>query len=200
MLPSIKNDLMYLLNILESIEKIMLYSADCSDAESFYQVNEQMNFNATLNLLANLGENTSKLSDELKNIYSDIDWSQIKGFRNRVVHDYINVDTFMVFDIIKNNLKPLKSISSLEKRFGADEAQKQQMFHKVHLKLLALLAQEWLVPEFTGTIGEKTDKGSLIESINPQFEVGYLKPTLFEAISAANTGKAVTVGPDSNRN
>lgn len=39
----------------------------------------------------------------------DVNWPQIKGFRNRVVHDYINIDTFMVFDIIKNDLIPLKS-------------------------------------------------------------------------------------------
>lgn len=109
MLPGIKNDLMYLLNILECIEKIILYSADCSDAEAFYENKEQMNFNATLNLLANMGENIGKISDELKQIYSDVDWSKIKGFRNRVVHDYINIDTFMVFDIIKTDLKPLKS-------------------------------------------------------------------------------------------
>ena len=109
MLPGIKNDLMYLFNILKCIEKIILYSADCSDAEAFYENNEQMNFNATLNLLANMGENIGKISDELKQIYSDVDWSKIKGFRNRVVHVYINIDTFMVFDIIKTDLKPLKS-------------------------------------------------------------------------------------------
>ena len=63
---SIKNDLMYLLNILECIEKIILYSADCSDAEAFYENNEQMNFNATLNLLANMGENIGKISYELE--------------------------------------------------------------------------------------------------------------------------------------
>ncbi len=109
MLPGIKNDLMYLLNILECIEKIVLYSADCSDAEAFYKKNEQMNFNATLNLLANIGENVGKISDDLKQIYSDVDWVPIKGLRNRVVHDYINIDTFMVFDIIKNDLDPFKT-------------------------------------------------------------------------------------------
>ena len=108
MLPGIKNDLMYLLNILECIEKTILYSADCTDAEAFYENNEQMNFNATLNLLANIGENIGKISEELKRIHSDVDWSQIKGFRNRVVHDYINIDTFMVFDIITNDIKPLR--------------------------------------------------------------------------------------------
>ncbi len=109
MLPGIKNDLMYLLNILECIEKIVLYSAACSDAEAFYEKNEQMNFNAPLNLMANMGENIGKISDELKQIYSDVNWSQIKGFRNRVVHNYINIDTFMVFDIITNDLIPLNS-------------------------------------------------------------------------------------------
>ena len=110
MLPGIKNDLMYLLNILESIEKINLYAVDCTDAESFYQKNEQMNFNATLNLLANVGENICKLSDELKQHYKDVAWSQIRCFRNRVVHDYINIDTLMVFDIISSYLKPLNQI------------------------------------------------------------------------------------------
>ena len=45
MLPNIKNDLMYLLNILESIEKILLYSEGFNDPEEFYQVNDQLNFN-----------------------------------------------------------------------------------------------------------------------------------------------------------
>ncbi|MBA1335371.1 MAG: Uncharacterized protein HPY66_0993 [Firmicutes bacterium] len=104
MLPNIKNDLMYLLNILESIEKILLYSKDCTAAEEFYEMNDQLNFNASLNLFANIGENIGKLSDELKQAYCDVDWNRIKGFRNRIVHDYVNIDTFMVFDIIMNDL------------------------------------------------------------------------------------------------
>jgi len=142
MLPGIKNDLMYLLNILESIEKINLYSDDCSDAETFYQKNEQMNFNATLNLMANIGENIGKLSDELKQLYADIAWKEIKGFRNRVVHDYINIDTFMVFDIIRNDLKPLNHIlrnivkNELSKgNFDPEEyeAAKQSLYYR-HIK------------------------------------------------------------------
>lgn len=74
---------MHLLNIVESMEKINLYSVGCTDAETFYQINEQMNFNATLNLLANIGVNIGKLSDELKQLYPDVEWVPIKGFRNR---------------------------------------------------------------------------------------------------------------------
>ena len=65
MLSDIKNDLMHLLNIIESIEKILLYSRDCIDAEAFYELNEQLNFNASLNLFSNIGENIGRLSAEL---------------------------------------------------------------------------------------------------------------------------------------
>jgi len=84
-----------------------LYSSECSDAEMFYDINDQLNFNASLNLFSNIGENIGKVSDELKQKHADIDWKKIKDFRNRVVHDYVNIDTFLVHDIIKNDLKVL---------------------------------------------------------------------------------------------
>ena len=87
----------------------MLYSRECNTAEEFYELNDQLNFNASLNLFANIGENINKISNELKQAYCDIDWKKIKGFRNRVVHDYVNIDTFMVFDIISNDLISLKN-------------------------------------------------------------------------------------------
>lgn len=108
MLPNLKNDLLYLLNIVESIEKIAIYVQNCANAELFYEFNDQLNYNASLNLFANIGENSGKLSEELKQLYSDIEWKKMKGFRNKVVHDYINIDSFMVFDIIKNDLPLLK--------------------------------------------------------------------------------------------
>ena len=108
MLTNIKNDLMYLLNILESIEKIELYSKDFNDAENFYLFADQLNFNAALNLFANIGENIGKLSEELKNKNQSIPWRIIKDFRNKVVHNYVNLDIFMIFDIIKHNLPGLK--------------------------------------------------------------------------------------------
>ena len=109
MLPQIKNDLLYLLNILESIEKIYLYVGTITDAENFYYANDQLNFNATLNLFANLGENAGKISEELKIETSHMKWQDIKDFRNKVVHDYTGIDLFIVFRIIKNELLPLKN-------------------------------------------------------------------------------------------
>ena len=108
MQPNIKNDPLYLLGILESIGKINRYVLPCSIADDFYFFNNQMNYNASLNLLANIGELCSKTSNELKHKHSHIDWQRVKDFRNRIVHDYAGLDIYIVFKIIQTELPILK--------------------------------------------------------------------------------------------
>jgi uncharacterized protein with HEPN domain len=108
MLPNEKNDLLYLLNILEYIGKIWKYTENTNNAEELFELNEQMNLNASLTLLANIGENVSKTTEELKNNYPNIEWKKIKDFRNRIVHDYVGIDMAIVYEIITNDLKTLK--------------------------------------------------------------------------------------------
>ena len=57
MSPNEKNDLLYLLNILEYIGKIWKYTENTKSVEELFELNEQMNLNASLTLLANIGEN-----------------------------------------------------------------------------------------------------------------------------------------------
>jgi len=108
MQPDIKNDPLYLLGILESIGKINRYILPCTTADDFYFFNNQMNYNASLNLLANIGELCSKTSNELKNKYTHIEWQRVKDFRNRIVHDYAGLDVYIVFKIIQTELPVLK--------------------------------------------------------------------------------------------
>jgi uncharacterized protein with HEPN domain len=109
MLPDEQNDLLYLLNILEYIGKIQNYTENLDNAEALFEYNEQMNLNASLTLLANIGENTAKLSDALKNGYTDIEWQKIHGFRNRIVHDYMGIDLAIVYGIIADDLPKIKT-------------------------------------------------------------------------------------------
>jgi len=108
MLPNEKNDLLYLLNILEYIGKIWKYTENTNNAEELFELNEQMNLNASLTLLANIGENVSKTTEELKNDYPNVEWQKIKDFRNRIVHDYVGIDLAIVYEIITNDLRTLK--------------------------------------------------------------------------------------------
>ena len=110
MLPNEKNDLMYLLNIIEYIGKIWNYPKNIKDAEDLYEKDNQMVFNASLTLLANIGENVSKISDKTKQDFSDIERQKIKDFRNRIVHDYIGLDLVVVYDIITIELPRIKPL------------------------------------------------------------------------------------------
>jgi len=108
MLPNEKNDLLYLLNILEYIGKIWKYTENINDAEELFELNEQMNLNASLTLLANIGENVLKMTEKIKNEYLNVEWQKIKDFRNRIVHDYVGIDLAIVYEIITNDLRTLK--------------------------------------------------------------------------------------------
>lgn len=131
MLPNKKNDLLYLLNILESIAKIKIYSSDTQDAETFFDLNDQLNFNASLNLLANIGEGVFKISKELKEEYSNIKWKQIKDYRNKIVHDYMGIDLFITFKIITTDLLELEGqLIPIIKNYI-----KEKIFDKEELKL-----------------------------------------------------------------
>ena len=54
-----------------------------------------------------LSENAKKLSDEYKMKNSNVPWNAIYGLRNRIVHDYGNVDLNVVFETLKNDVPEL---------------------------------------------------------------------------------------------
>lgn len=97
-------DLLYLLRISEAIEKIMLYSKEYKTPEEFFFSNDQKDYNASLLLMIQIGEQSAKVSREIKQEFPDIKWQAVIGFRNKAVHDYVNIDNLLVFSIIKNDL------------------------------------------------------------------------------------------------
>lgn len=69
-----------------------------------------------------IGEAANSLSQKLLNDYNEVQWGQIIGLRNRLIHSYFGVDNKILWTIIKNNLlgKKNKSIKSL-RRSGLNE-------------------------------------------------------------------------------
>ena len=52
-----------------------------------------------------IGEAANRLPEDFKEKYSTIDWHRIRGFRNRIVHDYFGIDYAIVWEI-KNLFLP----------------------------------------------------------------------------------------------
>lgn len=55
-----------------------------------------------------LSEAVSKLSNELKNKYPEMEWHLITGFRNIIVHEYFKVNWHIVWSIATEDLPALK--------------------------------------------------------------------------------------------
>ena len=58
--------------------------------------------------LSQIGELVRHFDKEFVEIHDDIPWSQIKGLRNRIVHDYEGVNLRLVWEIIDGDLQELK--------------------------------------------------------------------------------------------
>lgn len=55
-----------------------------------------------------IGEATKRLSQDLRQAYPDIQWQQIAGLRDVLIHDYLRVDLDEVWGIIERDLPELK--------------------------------------------------------------------------------------------
>lgn len=51
-----------------------------------------------------ISEHIKKLSIEFKNSHNNIPWISIIGLRNRIVHEYGNVDLNIVYDAVKKDI------------------------------------------------------------------------------------------------
>ena len=60
-----------------------------------------------MRLIEILGEAARHLSDDFKANHPEIPWRQITGMRDRVVHDYLDVDYDLVWDVVTIHLPEL---------------------------------------------------------------------------------------------
>jgi len=102
-------NVLYILTMLEAIEKIIIYSSNFEDEEKFYFAEKQLYFNATVNLLIAIGEENKKIDDELK-VSDKINWNNISAMRDKISHNYRGIDESMVWEIIKDYLPILKEL------------------------------------------------------------------------------------------
>jgi len=101
-------NLVYILTVLEAIEKLFIYSGDFDNAHDFWQHNNQINYNASTTLLIAIGEETKKIDSALKNKFPEIQWKAISDLRNRLAHDYRGTDPDILWQIITEELDALK--------------------------------------------------------------------------------------------
>jgi uncharacterized protein with HEPN domain len=94
-----------LLHILEAISEIEKYIHQISFDE--FSRNTMIH-SASIRQLEIIGEAANRITDDLRNTNDSIDWRDIIGLRNILIHDYFGVDLLVVWEIIKNDMPKLK--------------------------------------------------------------------------------------------
>lgn len=100
-MDNVKNDKYYIEKIIKDLNFIL------ENAGGFTQIQLQNNeilIDSIMFRLIQVSENSDKLTEEFKEKYNTIPWRAIKGMRNRIVHEYGNVDFSVVYQTVQNDI------------------------------------------------------------------------------------------------
>jgi uncharacterized protein with HEPN domain len=99
-----QRDLQFLLDMLQSAELILTYTAQCSQDE--FMANVQLQDSVIRRLLV-IAEAARRVSDTSRQTLPNIAWQEINGMRNRLVHEYNDVNLNIVWNVVQIEIPPL---------------------------------------------------------------------------------------------
>ena len=100
-----RNILLYLDDILESIQKIESYIHEIAEQEFSSDQEKQ---DAVIRRLEIIGEVVKKIPDEVRSQYPKVPWRQIAGLRDIVIHEYFGVSPSLIYRTATSDLPTLK--------------------------------------------------------------------------------------------
>lgn len=92
-----------IIGYIDDIEKYV----DKLEAKDF--LDDKKTITACAFTVSQIGELVKEITDETMEKYINIPWKSIRGMRNRIIHDYENVDLSVLWGTIKESLPQLKN-------------------------------------------------------------------------------------------
>lgn len=71
-------------------------------------INNEILKRACVRSIEIIGEAVKNIPDSIKNKYINIEWKEIAGMRDKLIHHYFSIDFEIVWDVIKNEIPVLK--------------------------------------------------------------------------------------------
>lgn len=99
-----RDSLLLLDDIYQSAQKIKRYTKGL-DFDSF--ISDDKTMDAVVRNFEIIGEAANRIDPDFKYKNPEIEWKRIRGFRNRIVHDYFGIDYEIVWEIIETYLDDL---------------------------------------------------------------------------------------------
>lgn len=96
-MAKVKNNNYYIEKIKNDLNFLIRHTKNVTEEE--LKVNELL-LDSIMFWFIQISENVKLLSNTFKNTHNYIPWKSIIGFRNRIVHNYENVDLKIVYDVV----------------------------------------------------------------------------------------------------
>ena len=103
-MDNIKNDDYYLNRIITDITFIVNHMKNV-DLQELHD--NEILLDSILFRMIQISENAKRLSSDYRDANSNLPWDEISGLRNRIVHDYGNVNLYIIYDTLKNDIPDL---------------------------------------------------------------------------------------------
>lgn len=103
---STRKDEAYLRHIQDVIYDVKQFMKGVTKEEFFKNKEKQY---AVLRALEIIGEATKNLSKELKAAHPEIQWNEIAGMRDKLIHQYFGVNIDLVWETFKKNIPELEN-------------------------------------------------------------------------------------------
>lgn len=100
-----KRDLLLLIeDMLDAVNKILKYTSGLN-YEQF--IHDEKTIDATVRNFEIIGEAANRIPEDYKLQHPEIEWRQIIGLRNRIIHEYFGIDYEILWDIKEGFLPAL---------------------------------------------------------------------------------------------
>jgi len=101
-----KEPIGYLKHIADECSYIISVSRELSKDEL---LNDETLKRAIVRSIEIIGEATKKIPADFKIKWSSVEWKNMAGMRDRLIHDYIGINYSIVWDVIKNKIPELNT-------------------------------------------------------------------------------------------
>lgn len=92
-----KDDTIYLEHIEQNLKRIILYSSGITKEEFLENIQLQ---DACIRQIEIMGEATKRISEAFKERHPEVPWKDMAGMRDKLIHDYIDVDLNIVYQTV----------------------------------------------------------------------------------------------------
>lgn len=98
-----------ILDLYYALQKIIKFTQGMTSAQFS---NDEKTQSSVLYQLVIIGEAINRLSEDFKLKYPQIPFNEIRGMRNRLVHEYNEVDCDLIWEAIENDIPELLNFIS----------------------------------------------------------------------------------------